>query len=440
MLKNSIATMSSLVLRPREDQPPVAHSLFAFAAIASLLFVTQLKTLTPMLVTGLTLFFLFWRRRSLGAVLRASALCLALAVFCLLSRFWSIAPTATTYYGVQYLITVLIGCCVGAGLDRRAAFRGVFLAFAFYAVISVLFGRTVSWGGGAMGNSAFAGLAQAKNTAGDCAAVGVIFSLGMLLMALQGWQVGLAMLAGCALLLELHNLIAAHSSGAILGVALAVPMIIAWNASRLMQLSSRFMIAIISAVAAFSAMATQSIWLPPLVAGITSAMGKDSTLTGRTYLWGRADSLIAERPVLGLGYNAFWRQGNLEAEGLWRHAAIASRSGFNFHSTPTEIVVHLGYVGLVLFTLVFVAYLLMLMARTIVKPELPLIGWCGLLFYEASRMPFESIGAGPFHYTTTLLAAGLTVALSRIGEAGPKLRLRIGGSVPPWRVRSLGVT
>jgi O-antigen ligase len=53
-------------------------------------------------------------------------------------------------------------------------------------------------------------------------------------------------------------------------------------------------------------LATTPIWVDLVFDSILTASGKDSKLTGRADLWQVADRLIAQKPILGLGYNAFW--------------------------------------------------------------------------------------------------------------------------------------
>lgn len=398
--------------RPNDARASTAYDVFfGFAAISLMLFVPQLKSLTPLLLLALLGVHCLWRREDLPQMLRHSAAYLLLPLFALSSALWSIDSDATRYYGFQFLITALIGCIIGGGLDRKSAMRGVFFAFAFYAFSSLIFGRSVTWGGGAMGNSAFAGLAQAKNTAGDCAAVGIILSMAVLFDAFEERRNRLMIFALVALALQMQMMVAARSSGAILAAGIALPLFMLWNFSRLFPKPARVVTAISAITGIATAVLTQHIWLPPLVEYISRAMGKDSTLTGRTYLWDRAAALVQERPILGLGYSGFWRKGNLDAEGLWRYAGITSRSGFNFHSTPTELMVHLGYFGLLLFTVVFLVLAVMLLMRTMIRPDAIMIGWCTLLTYEVVRMPFESIGTGPFHYTTSLIAAAAVVSV-----------------------------
>jgi exopolysaccharide production protein ExoQ len=134
---------------------------------------------------------------------------------------------------------------------------------------------------------------------------------------------------------------------------------------------------------------------------------KDPTLTGRTYLWQRAHELIAEKPFAGRGYNAFWIQGNPDAEGLWRYAGITDRAGFNFHNTALEILVHLGWLGLVILSLAAAVGFVAMVVRFITRPSLTWCFWLALLVYELARMPVESIGLVPFYFSTVLIFAGL---------------------------------
>ena len=43
------------------------------------------------------------------------------------------------------------------------------------------------------------------------------------------------------------------------------------------------------------------------------SFGKDSSMTGRTVLWGDGIKIGMEKPLLGHGYSAFWVQGNPKA-------------------------------------------------------------------------------------------------------------------------------
>ena len=85
---------------------------------------------------------------------------------------------------------------------------------------------------------------------------------------------------------------------------------------------------------------------------ILGIFGKDSTLTGRTYLWEQGWNAAQKSPILGVGYAAYWVQGFAEAERLWNEFYITTRTGFHFHNTYIEALVELGFVGVALISLI----------------------------------------------------------------------------------------
>jgi exopolysaccharide production protein ExoQ len=63
---------------------------------------------------------------------------------------------------------------------------------------------------------------------------------------------------------------------------------------------------------------------------------------------------INEASLTGVGYSAFWRPGNPNAEPLWAEFGIIDRAGFQFHNTYLQICVDLGLVGGALFAATFI--------------------------------------------------------------------------------------
>ena len=88
-------------------------------------------------------------------------------------------------------------------------------------------------------------------------------------------------------------------------------------------------------------------------AGLEMA-GKDSTLTGRTFLWREGLKTGMDNPILGVGYGAFWVPGTPEAEVLWQKFGITERRGFHFHNLVINEFVDLGVVGGTLWVLAYV--------------------------------------------------------------------------------------
>jgi exopolysaccharide production protein ExoQ len=138
---------------------------------------------------------------------------------------------------------------------------------------------------------------------------------------------------------------------------------------------------------------------------LTSVLGKDATMTGRTLLWQMALDQIARRPFYGTGYYAFWLQGNPLAEAIWRHFDVYSRSGFSFHDTYLEFAVELGWIG--------VAVLVVMLAQALqhsVRLALADRGWAtaalfALVFCLVARTIGEVDAPYPFSAGTFLLFA-----------------------------------
>ena len=79
---------------------------------------------------------------------------------------------------------------------------------------------------------------------------------------------------------------------------------------------------------------------------ITYFLGKDPTLTGRTELWTAAMTSIMKHPILGYGYQTFWRR--LQGESVYASLASGSFLG-HAHNGLLEIWLELGAIGLGLF-------------------------------------------------------------------------------------------
>ena len=79
---------------------------------------------------------------------------------------------------------------------------------------------------------------------------------------------------------------------------------------------------------------------------VLEAMGKDSTLTGRTYLWDQARELMDAHPLTGMGAGGFWRPEVGQANSLIHYFYYKSFVKFSFHNSYLEAGVELGYPGM----------------------------------------------------------------------------------------------
>lgn len=387
-------------------------AVFAFALFVPLLFIAQWGAMSAAAVAGLVPAYLFVRREKLWKVLAPRLFIFAIPAFAVISTVWSEYPAETLRYAVELGLTVMIGVLLSSARNQQAVLRALCVAFFIYVAASLVLGGRVAMGAG--GASAFSGLGESKNVVADISSTGAIISLAVLFMGVRSRAWFWMAFAAICLPLDLYTIVAARSAGALLGLTIGL--------SALLGL----------AVLLFAGQAVRA-WLTAMLAVILVAVGlsfnwlvatmmqigaqvfdKDTTLTGRTYLWYRAAELIREHPVLGRGYWAFWVQGNLDAEGLWQFFGITGRGGFTFHNTAVEILVMLGWTGLAVIATTVLIAAVFLIRRFVRAPHLALVCWTAIFLYQLSRTPIESLGLVPFYFSTALAFGALGAAFGRI--------------------------
>jgi exopolysaccharide production protein ExoQ len=87
---------------------------------------------------------------------------------------------------------------------------------------------------------------------------------------------------------------------------------------------------------------------------VLKAFGKDSTLTGRTWLWAIAERTMNEHPLTGVGAAGFWRSELGAANEITRYFFYEHYVKFSFHNSFYENGVQLGYPGF--YATYFLAY------------------------------------------------------------------------------------
>ena len=392
--------------------------VFAFLLFLPLLFIAQLGSLGAAAVAAVIPLYVFVRRERLLQVMWPRLFLFLVPAFALFSVLWSQAPGETFKYAIEFGLTVLAGLLLSSARDQFAVLRGLTLAFLTYVAASIAFGGSVAVGVGA-GGYAFSGLSGSKNLLGDIASSGMIISIATLMLGVRHRRPLWIVVAAAAILLDLYVVLAARSAGALLGLAmgacamLALAPLLAVGKAVRAWLTAAVALCLIAAGLSYR-------WLAQTMIEVgAQVFDKDPTLTGRTYLWYRAADLIQEKPLLGRGYYAFWLQGNIDAEGLWRYFGIDERGGFTFHNTAVELLVTVGWIGLILTAAVALVGVIALVRRFVVRPSIALVCWISLLLYQLARTPIESIGVAPFYFSTVLAFAALGAAFGRVKAPRP---------------------
>lgn len=401
---------------------------FGFAMFLPMVFLLQLGMKGAAGFALATMAYAALRWRELPGIVVPRLLLFVPAVMACFSFIWSDMPEESLKQGVELGATLFAAVLVASARKPDMMLRGIAGAFLVYVAVSLAFGGTVRVGSGGI---AFSGLGKSKNLVADTAATGLIITLGAAWLAARSrqwwWALGIAVAA----VLEVVVVIQARSAGAMLGLGVGLATLAALAALRTLPKLLRLGLGAVLATAILSIGIFYRAISSALIEMTTLVFDKDPTLTGRTYLWDRGMDLVRERPMLGYGFQAFWHHGNTEAEGLWRYAGIKSRTGFSFHNTFIEILVQLGWVGLVALMSVVAIAVVIFAGRFVARPTAVLCVWGAVMMYELVRMPIESIGFSPFFFSTVLLFAALAMAFEPRRRSGPELAPAIGRYAVP---------
>jgi exopolysaccharide production protein ExoQ len=85
---------------------------------------------------------------------------------------------------------------------------------------------------------------------------------------------------------------------------------------------------------------------------VTSILGREDTLTGRTDIWRPLLDFASHNPILGVGYGGFWAPGNMELEEHFSSQFILAQA----HNGYLAVYVELGLVGILLLAAFLLAY------------------------------------------------------------------------------------
>jgi exopolysaccharide production protein ExoQ len=280
-------------------------------------------------------------RRCMALLMDCPRALWALPLLALASTIWSQSRPDTLKYGLEFVATA--GCAVLAAslLKPRALISALTCCLVITAVLSVVFGKESI--DPLTGSSAFVGVFESKNQLGFFTSLMLLAAVALLIDG--GQPVPTRLLGGVALVLALPLLVLTRSGTAIVSAVLASLVLVANYVFSQLSRSERARLLGVAVVVMLPVAILLAVAGDEVAALLLDLMGKDATLTGRTLLWAHALQLIPQHPLLGYGYQAFWRQDTVEAESLWFEFHVLSRQGFHFHSTYFETAIELGWIG-----------------------------------------------------------------------------------------------
>lgn len=260
----------------------------------------------------------------------------------IISFLWSDFPDESLRKGITTLQTTYFGLYLASRFSLKQQLQMLAWALGIVAVFSLLF--TLAFPGAAIEAGANAGawrgpFAQ-KN---PFARLMVLGALVFLLLALDGGRHRYLLWGGFGISVLLILLTGSKTALVLLMtliVLLPLYKALGWRDTTVIPL-------VITVILVTGSIAV-------LVVGnwenILLGLGRDPTLSGRTQLWEMALEKIAERPWLGYGYQAFWRDGGA-ATVIWNAEGYRPPHA---HQGFINITLDLGLIGLFLFVMILI--------------------------------------------------------------------------------------
>jgi len=324
------------------------------------------------------------------------------AAYVCLSVFWSQAAGISARAAVQYSSHIVCAYVAARTISMRTLVVGSLIGIFFVLLYSLKVGDyaldTID------GTINFVGAFGSKNQIGFFSSLGIFFALAFLVFYRRNWLS--FVWTAPILLLSVYMLAIAHSATSVASLPAVIGIVALLTASKVLSRRYRRVIFIVGAGALVAGVvAALNCGLLDVVLGV---FGKDSTLTGRTYLWEQGWNAAQQRPLLGYGYAAYWVQGFAEPERLWAEFYISTRTGFHFHNTYVETLVEIGFIGVTMLALIILRSFYGHIAKVVFgdwnADSVVLAGAVGLMLI---RSFFEVEILGPYFMASFIVYYGL---------------------------------
>ncbi|MEL7231781.1 MAG: O-antigen ligase family protein [Pseudomonadota bacterium] len=291
-------------------------------------------TILICLLTGSTLTLAAWLHDKSGfwRVIRAGWPLLLFAILALASTAWSIMPQATFLAALALTFFTLACLSLVALSDWQTLLKGITLACLAIGLLSI---ALIPVGGlmQELHEGALRGPFSEKNRAGMVYAIGAIASGGLAFTARKTrWLLPIPFF--------LILLFLSQSGTSTIACALGLAALA--YGEMLRGKSSRFIlgvwVGVLGAIGIFFLVILNA-------ETILDLLGEDATFTGRDRIWPAVWWRVMENPILGYGYDAYWREGSYGMAWLWYEAGFEV---YNAHNGWLETMLAVGLPGVVL--------------------------------------------------------------------------------------------
>ncbi len=294
-----------------------------------------------LIITPITIVLLIERLKTVVRPARRDLFLWALVGIIVASFLWSDFPDVSKEQGQALLRATLFGLYMASRFSVKEQLRLVAWALGIAIVISLLYTVAFRWAGIEAGTHAGAwrGPLTHKN---PFARLMVLSTLPPLLVGLdlRRWWLRYPVLAVAGLGVILIVFTTSKTALVIfLTLAVLLPLYSALRWSDSLAIPFFITLTLVG-----GSLAT---WVAGSWESLLVSMGRDPTLSGRTYIWEAVMEQISKRPWFGYGYQAFWLEKG-EAEYVWRAIRFKVSQA---HNGFLNIGVEIGLVGLFFFVL-----------------------------------------------------------------------------------------
>jgi len=302
----------------------------------------------------LGLIILLKRRFSFSKAVKDNYLLIFLAAFTLLSTLWSNIFFTSLARWIREILTALIMSFVMLSENNpREAMLSILrkttyihvpfslLLIKYYPLLGVQYGR---WSGDIM----WIGVTTQKNGLGILCLIAVFFLSWSLIRRRRNHNIHtvryqtiaeIFLLILSLLLLKGPSILAMSATSATSLAAGLAAFIVLLRLSKSKIYPSANTLSVITI--AVIIIGTLSVFNEGQTVGfLTSSVGRDSTLTGRTDIWRQYLPMAMQHPLLGHGFGGFWTKETIAYQGV-----------NSVHNGYLEVILYLGFIGLILVSL-----------------------------------------------------------------------------------------
>lgn len=283
------------------------------------------------------------RYRQIVPLVRANKCLCLLVLLAIVSTLWSQDPAITLYHGVALLGTTLVAIDLALHYSIREQLRLICIVLGLVVLLSI---AVEVFASGLIPHApsdpsdldvaGWQGVFATKNNFGRIVvlAAAAFLSRPRLRRRDTLLMVTLMVIAGAAVY-------AARSAGSLVTLGVIILMYSAFGALRW-----RPAVLTLVGVGALLIVVPTTYWALNNLDAVTAILGRDPTFSGRTELWRLTVENIAQSPVLGHGYDAFWNVSSQQA------ARIRGAIGWpapTSHNGYLDMLLDLGFAGLLLY-------------------------------------------------------------------------------------------